>query len=1231
MKKITLFLALMVTMVTTAFAQFTQTMAEIKSDVAQLSSVPEAVTANMSSSDGYVDGACVVKSYSCDVTVATAGDVTVNFKYTGGSHGLVILGVDLLNANGEAVYYEYANGRTPVRNNSKETYTLSGVAAGDYVLRYIFCHRATDHEVGNQQADITVTNAVLKKTLPEGVLNNVDDLSNTALYTIVAQDTNRGALYARTSDNYLTSTGKQGKSIDAADPDQQFMFIKKGAKTYLYSVGAGKCVNDEGSNLNLTESRNHYVVVEKQGTGYMKIKMNGSDLINISNGRDYGTCADYNSVDGGNVFTITKVGEASASVISAALATDFAPVDVAKRYYLETTVGNATKYLKFDPNSSSDTKTSVVSDKEDATVFAFENVVDGYNKYYTLSTGEGSSKMYIETSHNWNITANTSGSNVWLEQESETSITYFINNPKGYLKAQDNSFVYSDGNNSNRSAWSLVEKLYTITYKVDGVVTSTEQFSCGAAITPMAAPTKDGHTFSGWSTIPATMPASDVVIEGTFAVNNYTVTYLVDGQQFTTATVAYGAEIPALENQPVKAGHTFKGWANVPETMPAENVTLTAEFEINSYTVTYLVDGEEFTTATVAYGAEIPALENQPVKAGHTFKGWANVPETMPAENVTLNAEFTVNSYTVTYLVDGEEFTTATVAYGAEIPALENQPSKVGYTFNGWGEVPATMPAEDVTLNAEFTVNNYTVTYLVDGEEFTTATVVYGAAIPALEEQPVKEGYTFIGWGEIPSAMPAANVTLTAEFTVNSYTVTYLADDKEFTTATVVYGEAIPALTEQPEKEGYTFIGWGEIPSAMPASNVTLNAVFEVNYYTITYYVDGEVYDVQTVAYGAEIMPLQAPEKICHTFNGWSNMPTVMPADNVEVYAMYGAHVFQVVYMVDDNIYAQFDASYGSPVPTVDDPVKVGYTFEGWGDVPSTVPANGITLHAKFTPNTYVVRYVVDNITYKMVDVEYGSIISLIPAPEKEGYTFSGWSEFPATMPAKEVVIEGSFTVNSYSLVYKVDGEVYETLNVEYGSALTAIAAPEKEGHTFSGWSTLPETMPAEEVVIEGTFTVNSYSLVYKVDGEVYETIAVEFGSELTAIEAPEKEGYTFSGWSTLPSTMPAKEVVISGSFTINTYTVTFIIDNDETVVELEYGAEIELPSDVIWENEENIPATMPAENIVIKGAKNTTNIKFVNIDAESVVYDLNGQRIIDIENIERGIYIINGKKVYVK
>ena len=335
--------------------------------------------------------------------------------------------------------------------------------------------------------------------------------------------------------------------------------------------------------------------------------------------------------------------------------------------------------------------------------------------------------------------------------------------------------------------------------------------------------------------------------------------------------------------------------------------------------------------------------------------------------------------------------------------------------------------------------------------------------------------------------------------------------------------------------------------------------------------------------------------------------------------------------VVDNITYEMVDVEYGSIISLIPAPEKEGYTFSGWSEFPATMPAEEVIIEGSFTINSYSLVYKVDGEVYETLNVEYGSALTAIAAPEKEGYTFGGWSTLPETMPAEEVVVEGTFTVNSYSLVYKVDGEVYKTFTVEYGSALTAIDAPEKEGHTFSGWSTLPSTMPANDVTIEGTFAVNSYSLVYKVDGEVYETIAVEFGSELTAIEAPEKEGYTFGGWSTLPETMPAKEVVISGSFTINTYTVTFIIDNDETVVELEYGAEIELPSDVIWENEENIPAKMPAENIVIKGAKITTNIKFVNIDDESVIYDLNGQRILDIENIESGIYIINGKKVYVK
>ncbi|MDO5460588.1 MAG: CotH kinase family protein, partial [Bacteroidales bacterium] len=112
-----------------------------------------------------------------------------------------------------------------------------------------------------------------------------------------------------------------------------------------------------------------------------------------------------------------------------------------------------------------------------------------------------------------------------------------------------------------------------------------------------------------------------------------------------------------------------------------------------SYNVTFMVDGEVYHTATVEYGAEIE-LPEEPTKTGHTFSGWSEVPQTMPAQDVTITATFTLNSYNVTFMVDGEVYHTATVEYGAEIE-LPEEPTKTGHTFSGWSEVPQTMPAQD--------------------------------------------------------------------------------------------------------------------------------------------------------------------------------------------------------------------------------------------------------------------------------------------------------------------------------------------------------------------------------------------------------------------------------------------------------------------------------------------------------------------------------------------------------
>lgn len=143
-------------------------------------------------------------------------------------------------------------------------------------------------------------------------------------------------------------------------------------------------------------------------------------------------------------------------------------------------------------------------------------------------------------------------------------------------------------------------------------------------------------------------------------------------------------------------------------------------------------------------------------------------------------------------------------------------------------------------------------------------------------------------------------------------------------------------------------------------------------------------------------------------------------------------------------------------------------------------------------------------------------------------------------------------TVASFIITYIVDGEVYKTYDVEYGTAITPEPEPTKEGYTFSGWSEIPETMPAHDVTVTGSFTVNKYKLTYMVDDVEYKSYEIEFGTTITPEPEPEKEGYIFSGWSEIPETMPAQDVIIYGSFEEEGYeidNIKYSINGDEAVV----------------------------------------------------------------------------------
>ena len=344
------------------------------------------------------------------------------------------------------------------------------------------------------------------------------------------------------------------------------------------------------------------------------------------------------------------------------------------------------------------------------------------------------------------------------------------------------------------------------------------------------------------------------------------------------------------------------------------------------------------------------------------------------------------------------------------------------------------------------------------------------------------EGYSFEKWSDETTDNPYTfTVTeakeISAVFTPNSYTITYMLDGEEFATDEVEFGSAI-TTPEVPEREGYTFSGWADVPETMPARDLTISGSYTVNTYNVIYVVDGEEYKRVEVAYGAEIPAEAAPEREGYTFSGWSEVPATMPAEDVTVTGSFTVNSYTITYMLDGEEFATDEVEFGSAVTAPEVPDREGYTFNGWADVPETMPARDLTISGSYTVNTYSVIYVVDGEEYKRVEVAYGSEIPAEAAPEREGYTFSGWSEVPATMPAGDVTVTGSFTVNTYTITYMVDGEVYATVDVEYGQAVEPLGEPVREGYVFSGWSGLPETMPAEDVVVTGSFVLDGISSI---------------------------------------------------------------------------------------------------------------------------------------------------------
>lgn len=284
---------------------------------------------------------------------------------------------------------------------------------------------------------------------------------------------------------------------------------------------------------------------------------------------------------------------------------------------------------------------------------------------------------------------------------------------------------------------------------------------------------------------------------------------------------------------------------------------------------------------------------------------------------------------------------------------------------------------------------------------------------------------------------------------------------------------------------------------------------------------------------------------------------------------------------------------YGSvPVYSESIPIKqnneyYSYSFCRW--FPNVVAVtNNATYVAQYDsiPNKYLITYYIDGHVYRSDSIAYGSTLSLIDSPTKDGFIFSGWSEIPATMPANDVEVTGSFSINSYKLVYKVDGAEYKALTLDYGTEIIPETNPAKEGYTFSGWSEIPATMPANNVEVTGSFTVNMYLLKVLINGEIYYSDSIAYGTRL----------------------MDYLDLIIQSG--------------------------IDLSQWELYDNIENI--TMPAHDVIVTGNITVDGIIGIESNSRFRVYNLAGKFLgemtdEDLKLLEPGVYIVNNRKIIVK
>ncbi|WP_341279372.1 InlB B-repeat-containing protein [Paenibacillus sp. FSL H8-0537] len=669
------------------------------------------------------------------------------------------------------------------------------------------------------------------------------------------------------------------------------------------------------------------------------------------------------------------------------------------------------------------------------------------------------------------------------------------------------------------------------------------------------------------------------------------------GSQIIKVTEQFGKNIAArIPSIPSRLGYTFAGWTpEVPSTMPTVDTNYTAKWiarEDTSYQVVYLQQNISSNTYTVVdtesyrgtTGTEVDLMTIQPKSYENFTIDYSNPGTVLKSKiagdnTTTLKLFYKRSTYKmkINYNGAGMDTSEIDVPYGATTSLRLGTPIRQGYTFAGWLPAPPqTMPNQNVEFTAQWTGNNYTVSFNVNGasQEVADQTLGYGDKV-IIPTAPTREDYVFGGWYrditltnayDFATAVVSGNFTLYAKWNELSYTVSFDSSGGTSVPDQTVKKGAVVSIPTDPTREGYEFAGWYrdnaltngyDFTTAVVTGDMTLYAKWnkkQLKSYTVSFDSNGGTsLPNQTVEEGAVVMAPENPTQEGYVFDGWYsdnaltsayNFKTAIVTDDITLYAKW-------IKKQQDSLTVTFDSNGGTSVPgqTVQkgsivrvptSPTREGYSFVGWfSDSALTkayifstrVETGELTLYASWSRRSYTVVFNERGGTPVSSQTVGAGEMAIVPEGfTREGHTFAGWFSDSALTKAynftdpvvRNISLYAKWTINSYTVSFNNNGGGHiNSVEVIYGNKINIPSNPGRDGYVFGGWYIDPALTELynfktsyvyNDITLYAKWTVN-YTVSFETNGGSAVANQSVIHGESATIPNSNKDSYAFEGW----------------------------------------------------------------------------------------------------------------------